>query len=1486
MKTKRIILLAVLFVFALALASCNLVVTNSHEHSWVEANCTSPKTCAECGETEGEALGHAEETLESKLPTCTETGLTEGVACSVCGEVIVAQQEIPALGHDLVISEAVAPDCLNSGLTAGEHCTKCDYEVAQEVIPAKGHTEVIDAAVEADCLNSGLTAGKHCSVCGEVLMAQEVVPAKGHTEVIDAAVEADCLNSGLTAGKHCSVCGEVLVAQEVVPAKGHTEVIDAAVEADCLNSGLTAGKHCSVCGEVLVAQEVIPAKGHTEVIDAAVEADCLNSGLTAGKHCSVCGEVLVAQEVVPAKGHTEVIDAAVEADCLSSGLTAGKHCSVCGEVLVAQEVVPAKGHTDENGDYVCDDCETALCTEHIAADAIEENRINATCTVEGSYDLVVKCSVCGHEISRETKTIPVADHTEEVIAAKAATCTETGLTEGKKCSVCGEILVAQEEIDALGHTEEVIAAKAATCTETGLTEGKKCSVCGEILVMQEEVAALGHDYRVVYVWSEDNSTCTATKICGHDATHVTGEETATVKTVTMTVSATKVTYAFCVEFTTEGYEAQNQFVDGAVSVVNGLVTVNAPAISDRVASHDYVTFGLHNPEATHEFTVYYSEIDLWDGTSVSTSLLGAGTAENPYLIQSGADLAYLKSLVDAAASYSENPCSGQYFKMTKSIDLGGANFMIGYHSAWNKYDGFAGIFDGNNCSIRGLAIQPESGSAALFACVKKGAAVKNLTLYGSVKGTATVGAAVAYLLGTAENITGYVTVEGTSTVGGVIANAENKSSVVSGCVNYGTVTGTSFIVGGIAGSGGYNIADCVNYGVITGNDCTGGITGTTKDTGAISACVNYGTVNGEDQVGGIAGHCVKPVDQSVNYGTVNGISVTGGICGDATQAITNSVNYGAVNGLSCTSSHIAGITASAVTMTDCINNGTVSMKEHTFTHHAASEATCEEAGNVEYFYCSVCEKNYSADGKVLAAVELPAKGHSWGEGQPEGDKIVYTCENCGATKEEAAVYTVTVNHLYLDGSVAAEADVFEYTYNEIYTVYAKTVEGYVASHDYVKSHILGENAIINIYYSEIDLWDGTSVSTSLSGAGTAEDPYLIQSGADLAYLKSLVDAAASYSENPCSGQYFKMTKSIDLGGANFMIGYHSAWNKYDGFAGIFDGNNCSIRGLAIQPESGSAALFACVKKGAAVKNLTLYGSVKGTTTVGAAVAYLLGTAENITGYVTVEGTSTVGGVVANAENKSSVVSGCVNYGTVIATSYIVGGITGSGGYNITACVNYGEITGTDVTGGITGTTKDTGTISDCVNYGKINAKGKSGGIAGNIQKPIVNCVNYGEINGTWALGGIAGYVEASKTTTIENCVNYGNVNGSTTGNGGILGLSEATAGTVAINGCTNYGNVTATWGGGGIAGDTKATVSACVNYGAISGEGQVGGIVGKASNAVSGCVNHGTVKGSVDIVGGIVGELMDATHLETVQTTNENNGAVEGPNCQQIIGKH
>ena len=410
-------------------------------HAWNDGQVSKKPTCIEAGEelftcticsvakTEKlEATGHTEVIDKAVKATCTTAGKTEGKHCSVCNEILKAQEAVPAKGHTEVIDEAVEATCTEPGKTEGKHCSVCNEILkAQEAVPAKGHkwsdqwtngpdghwkkceicgTEgeslsheaMAFGEVEATCTNGGYEAGSKCKICGYTILEPKAIDAKGHTKVTDEAVEATCTEPGKTEGKHCSVCNEVLVEQEAVPAKGHTEVIDAGKEPTCTETGLTEGKHCSVCNEVLVAQEVIPAKHHTEVIDEAVEAKCTADGKTEGKHCSVCNEVLVKQEAVPAKGHTEVIDVAKEPTCTETGLTEGKHCSVCDEVLVAQKDIPATGHDWETGWTVDKE---------------------ATCKEEGSKSH--HCSRC--DAKADVTVIPMVDHNYQ----------------NGKCTYCGEV---------------------------------------------------------------------------------------------------------------------------------------------------------------------------------------------------------------------------------------------------------------------------------------------------------------------------------------------------------------------------------------------------------------------------------------------------------------------------------------------------------------------------------------------------------------------------------------------------------------------------------------------------------------------------------------------------------------------------------------------------------------------------------------------------------------------------------------------------------------------------------------------------------------------------------------------------------------------------------------------------------------------------------------------------------------------------------------
>ena len=679
--------------------------------------------------------------------------------------------------------------------------------------------------------------------------------------------------------------------------------------------------------------------------------------------------------------------------------------------------------------------------------------------------------------------------------------------------------------------------------------------------------------------------------------------------------------------------------------------------------------------------------------------------------------------------------------------------------------------------------------------------------------------------------------------------------------------------------------DCVNNKEICGNNYVGGIQGHSKLNSTITTSNNNGDISGNKYVGGIVGCAFGTVNDSNNNATVVGDTNVGGIIGQTNKNTDNNDNFGDILAINGPCGGIVGNVSGNITISNCDNSGYIRCCNTSVLGQIYGAKTVDR---------TVTESNNTSKGKAGHACFTE---YNW-----TTDKLQCTYStNCEI--EEYKVSKTINAEVVMD--VSADGTKVMYTYNfdfkdkfivnkidharadltvvdNMVTVYSpkQTDSGLVPSQDYVKVYIDGNAHSYTIYYSKVDVWDGISVSTSLSGSGTKEEPYLIQSGADLAYLAKTVREhtiegttvdGAKYTVY--SGKYFKLTKSIDLNGNYLMVGKYVSNADYSCFAGIFDGNNCSIRGLNITENNDRpGALFAAVS--GTINNLSIYGNIDVTNQWNGGLVGILrgGTLDNCTSYVTVSGTKENGGLVGYA--AGGVISNCINYGSINSSDGYSGGIVGkTHNTKIENCTNYGAIYGVSYIGGIVGWT--TGAITNCANYGTVNATSyPTGGIAGYTESPVSDSNNYGAVSGINEVGGVVGY----SRNTITKCNNYGSISATASHGAGIVGNTTSN-----VTSCINYGDIiVGTWGVAGIAAYADgSTIKDCVNNGDITkSDGQCGGIIGKANGCtVISCTNNGNITVSNGAVGGIIGQhyVVDniaANYKDIVITSCENNGNI------------
>ena len=149
-------------------------------------------------------------------------------------------------------------------------------------------------------------------------------------------------------------------------------------------------------------------------------------------------------------------------------------------------------------------------------------------------------------------------------------------------------------------------------------------------------------------------------------------------------------------------------------------------------------------------------------------------------------------------------------------------------------------------------------------------------------------------------------------------------------------------------------------------------------------------------------------------------------------------------------------------------------------------------------------------------------------------------------------------------------------------------------------------------------YPAAQTQTGWKGSGTADDPWLIETPADLLALSDSVNYVSAVQVSArCykafEGKYFKQTKAINLSGINFPpIG---GFDEMYRFAGHYDGGNKTISNLYVNSgKAGDAALFGAVDTVASIKNVKMTNPkvIDEYMYAGTVAAYCQGTLENIT----------------------------------------------------------------------------------------------------------------------------------------------------------------------------------------------------------------------------------------------------------------------------------
>ena len=455
-----------------------------------------------------------------------------------------------------------------------------------------------------------------------------------------------------------------------------------------------------------------------------------------------------------------------------------------------------------------------------------------------------------------------------------------------------------------------------TCTTDGKIEYWECNLChascSDAELTQEVstpvVSATGHKYN-------ENDKCTK---CQHEISFLTlGNNSITIEKI----------FGELEEISGYNLYKYTAPEDGTLEVTansNGKDTYGTLWESRTAASCLTKDDDSNRPDFKITYTVtkgttYYIGAREYDGNAIEgnvtlnvkltglqlpVGMTGNGSEAEPFVLKTADHLAWFRDYVNKSHPSACAKIADDVKEIDMSTVCHKADAQVAELS-WtpigNSDTQYQGTFDGNGKTIKNLYINATSDYTGFFGYASK--SIKNIT-FDNAKVTSTggntgilAGAAGVYIIEKIKTLAN-CSVDGDKTVGGIAGSTKGN---ISNCENHAVVKG-AMDVGGVVGSFdgiSKSITSCANYGAVTGTKfVTGGMVGRFA-SGSIQNSANYGDITGSAYVGsliGVASNCY-----------LNNVLSTGNVTADKSTGLF----VGQIQDTSSTASGILAYNSSA-----------------------------------------------------------------------------------------------------------------------------------------------------------------------------------------------------------------------------------------------------------------------------------------------------------------------------------------------------------------------------------------------------------------------------------------------------------------------------------------------------------------------------------------------------------------------------------------------